>query len=163
TLFLWDEDEGLRGMLEYNADLFAGSTVRRLADHLRTLLEGAVAAPERPLSELSLLTESERRWLREACNATTAAYPHESCLHELFEAQARRTPDRVAVVCGDERLSYGELNCRANRLARHLVRRGVGPENRVGVCLERSPDLVVGLLGILKAGGAYVPLDPDYP
>ena len=122
-----------------------------------------MADPERPVSALPLLSAAERRQLLEEWNATARAYPAGRCIHELFEAQARQRPEAVAVEFEGERLSYGELERRANQLAHHLRGAGVGPETLVGLCVERSVEMVVGLLGILKAGGAYVPLDPEYP
>ena len=135
-----------------------------MASHYQRLLEGAVADPQRRLAELPLLTEAERRRSAlDAWNATRTEYHREACVHQLFEAQAERTPQRVAVQLGEECLTYFELNQRANRLARYLRRLGVGPEALVGLCVERSLHMVVGQLGILKAGGGYVPLDPNYP
>ncbi|RPI05054.1 MAG: non-ribosomal peptide synthetase, partial [Zetaproteobacteria bacterium] len=156
-------ETGLQTTAEYNADLFDAATIDRLLGHYQTLLEGIVAAPDRPIGALPLLTAAERHQLLVAWNATATAYPRDCRVHELFEAQVARTPEAVAVVWADQTLSYGELNRRANQLAHHLQHLGVGPETLVGLCLERSPELVVGLLGILKAGGAYVPLDPTYP
>jgi amino acid adenylation domain-containing protein len=148
---------------EYNTALFDGSTIERLAKHLETLLHSIIAHPEAQLSELLILTEPERHRLLIEWNATARDYPQDKCLHELFEAQVEKTPEAVAVVYEDQWLTYRVLNARANRLAHQLQGLGVGPEWLVGVCLERSLELVVGLLGILKAGGAYVPLDPSYP
>jgi amino acid adenylation domain-containing protein len=148
---------------EYNTDIFDRSTVERLVDHFERLLDGVVADPDSRLSELPLLTKAERHQLLVEWNATEADYPQDKCLHELFEEQAARTPDAVAVEYEGRQLSYGELNARANQLARYLAGHGVGPEVMVGLCVERSLEMVVGVLGILKAGGAYVPLDPDYP
>ncbi len=120
--------------------------------------------PHTQHAELSpLLDEAERHRVLVEWNATEADYPHHKCVHELFEAQATRTPEAIAVVSGDERLTYAELNARAKRLAHHLRALGVRPDDRVAICAERSPEMVVGLLAILKAGGAYVPLDPGYP
>ena len=147
----------------YDAARFEAATVTRLLEHFQTLLEGIVADPQRRLSELPLLPEAEWRQVVVEWNATEAAYPKERCIHQLFEAQVERAPEAVAVVFEDEWLSYRALNARANQLAHHLQGLGVGPEVLVGVCLERSVEMVVGLLGILKAGGAYVPLDPAYP
>src|SRR4029077_16516464 len=127
------------------------------------LLEGIVSAPESRLSQLPLLTEEERRQLLVEWNDTAADYPRDQCIQQLFEEQARRTPEAVAVVFEDRQLTYAQLNARANQLAHHLCRLGVGAEVLVGLCVERSLEMVIGLLGILKAGGAYVPLDPDYP
>jgi amino acid adenylation domain-containing protein len=158
------ESQGrLLGTLEYHSDLFDGSTIERLAKHYEVLLEGICAHPEQKVGRLGLLTEQEKRQLLKEWNATEASYPKDKCVHQLFEEQVRRAPEAVAVVFEGEELSYGELNRRANRLARYLRAQGVGPEDLVGVCVERSLEMVVGLLGILKAGGAYVPLDPSYP
>ena len=161
-LSLAEVDGMLQGELEYSTDLFDADTMARLARHYRQLLAGAVADPCRPLSELPLLEASERHRILVEWNDTARAYP-ETSAHGLFEGQARRTPDAPAVILDDRRLSYGELNRRANQLARHLGALGVGPDVLVGVCMDRSIDLLVALLGILKAGGTFVPLDPEYP
>ncbi|QPB24785.1 amino acid adenylation domain-containing protein [Rhizobium sp. 007] len=134
--------------------------MQQVLEHLAEALEHA---PNRPVRELDILPADERTYLLEDLNRTAATYPSERCIHELFEAQEQKAPEAVAVVHEDERLSYGELNARANRLAHHLIGLGVKPDDRVAICLERSPAMVVGLLAILKAGGAYVPLDPAYP
>jgi amino acid adenylation domain-containing protein len=163
SLVMAEEDGGLVASLEYNTDLFDAATMRRMAGHFQTLLGGILAHPEQRLSVLPLLTEAERHQLLVEWNSTQADYPRDVCIHQLFEAQAERTPDAVAAVFAEKRLTYGELNSRANQLAHHLRTLGVGPEIRVGICMERSLEMVVGLLGILKVGGAYVPLDPAYP
>nr|QEO74352.1 condensation domain-containing protein [uncultured bacterium] len=163
TLALNDSPHSPSFIAEYNTDLFDDTTITRLLEHLHVLLEGVVAAPERRVSALPLLGEDERRQLLSEWNETAAEYPRDKPLHELIAAQADRTPDAVAVVFRDERLTYRELNARADKLAHHLRRRGVAAETRVGVCVERSIEMVVGLLSILKAGGAYVPLDPHHP
>ncbi len=155
-------DGKLRCVLGYSTDLFEVETMRRLGTHYARLLEEVVAAPERALDELEMLSEEERAQLV-AWNDTATEYPRAHCVHELFEAQVERTPDAVAVSFGEVRVTYRELNTRANQLARHLRLRGVGPEVSVGIMLERSIEMVVGMLGILKAGGVYVPLDPTYP
>ncbi|MCA1568066.1 MAG: amino acid adenylation domain-containing protein [Acidobacteria bacterium] len=160
---LWEHEATLAGTLIYNTDLFDAATVAQMLGHFRNLLEGVAASPDARVSELPLLTEAEHRRLLYEWNDTRRVYPHETCVHELFEAQATRTPDATAVVSDEGRITYRELNERANRLARHLRRRGVGRENLVGVCLGRGAKLVEALLGVLKAGGAYVPLDPEYP
>ncbi|HEX6863424.1 MAG TPA: amino acid adenylation domain-containing protein, partial [Thermoanaerobaculia bacterium] len=149
------EAAGLQGSLEHASDLFDRTTAERLAGHLRVLLEAAAEDPGIPLSELPLLTPAERRQIAE-WGAARASFPV-ACLHHLFEAQVR--PDAVAV----DRMTYAELDRQANRLARHLVHLGVGPETRVALRHERTPGLIVGMLGILKAGGAYVPIDPAWP
>ncbi|MBI3417726.1 MAG: amino acid adenylation domain-containing protein [Verrucomicrobia bacterium] len=163
TLFLSDGADGLQGTLEYNTDLFSENTIDRLVDHYRTLLESIVENPEAPVSRLPLLPPSERRRLLVEWNATGRAYARERCVQELFAAQAARVPDAVALEFEGTRWTYAELNARANQLARHLQALGVGPGALVGLCVERSLDMVAGVLGVWKAGGAYVPLDPAYP
>ena len=161
-LSLIEEDGGLRGELDFRTGLFDRTTAVRLAGHLVTLLESAVAAPQTRWADLALLNPAERHQIIE-WNDTDASGTGEATLHGLVEAQRERTPEAVAVVFGEESLSYAELGRRAGWLAWRLRRLGVGPEVRVGICAERSLELVIGLLGILEAGGAYVPLDPDHP
>ncbi len=155
--------DGLVCEMEYSTDLFDGETIGRMLRHFQSLLEGMVADPGRRLSTLPLLSPAERRQLVVGWNDTESDYPKDRCIHELFEAEASRTPDAPAVSFEGDQLTYGALDRRANQLAHHLRRLGVGPEVPVGIALERSSELVVGLLGILKAGGAYVPLDLRYP
>ncbi|HEV2860060.1 MAG TPA: amino acid adenylation domain-containing protein [Pyrinomonadaceae bacterium] len=162
-LSMAEADGGLTGTLEYSTDLFDAATAERMLGHFRTLLEACAADPSRPLGALPMLTAPERRRLLVEWNDTAAPYPADTCVHELFERQAALTPDALALVFEGERLSYRELNERANRLARCLRRRGVGPDVMVGLMVERSAEMVVGVLAILKAGGAYLPLDPSYP
>jgi len=147
----------------FNADLFERATVGRILGHYRRVLEQVAARPATALGELELLTDDERRMVLDEWNRTAAAYPADRCIHQLFEAQAARTPAAVAVAYQDDALTYAELDARANRLARHLVRLGVGPEVRAGLCLERGVELMVAILGVMKAGGAYVPVDPAHP
>jgi len=164
SLGLAEKAGGLRGVLSYSTDLFDRETIERLSGQYRELLAAVVAEPERRLSALPLLSPAERRRMLVDWNDTRCAWPDaEACLHSLVARQAASTPEVIAIVDETAPLTYGELDCRANRLAHRLRRLGVGPEVRVGVCLERSVDLVVGLLAVLKAGGAYVPLDPSYP
>ena len=163
TLTLSEESDGIGGHLEYATDLFDAKTIEQMVGHWRVLLEGIVGDPGQAISQLPLLTEAERHQLLFEWNDTAVEYPRERCIQQLFEAQVERSPRATALVYEDQQLTYGELNARANRLAHHLRSLGVGPEVLVGVCLERSLELVVGLLAILKAGGAYVPLDPSYP
>jgi len=158
-----EKEEGLHLLAEYNTDLFNDDTIWRMLTAYRTLLEGVIARPDQPVSTLPLLTESERNLMLAGWNDTRTEYPKDRCVHELFEAQVERNPEAVALVFEDEQLTYRELNRRANQLAHYLRKLGVGPEAPVGICLERSPEMVVGILGILKAGGTYVPLDPAYP
>ena len=155
--------EGLGGRLVYSTDLFDATTIARLVGHLQTLLEGIVAHPEQRIGELALLTEAERQQLLVEWNDTRSDYPADTCIYQLFEAQVEQTPEAIAVVFENEHLTYRQLNRRANQLAHTLQRLGVGPESLVGVCMERSIEMVVALIGIPKAGGAYVPLDPTYP
>ncbi|MBA3258986.1 MAG: AMP-binding protein, partial [Gemmatimonadales bacterium] len=163
TLYTQEQANGLGVTVEYSTDLFEASTIVRLIGHLETLLEAIVADPDRQIHALPLAGPAERHQLLDEWNATRAEYPREATIQELFERQAARTPGGTAVVHGRETLTYRELNRRANRLARRLRRSGVGPDVRVGIALERSPNLVAGVLAVLKAGGAYVPLDPSYP
>jgi amino acid adenylation domain-containing protein len=161
---LWEEeDEGLGGFIVYSTDLFGEASIARLHAHYLRLLAGVVASPDARVSELPLLTEDERRRLLYEWNDTRRDYPRGSCIHELFEAQAARTPGAVALVCGEQRITYGELNRRADALSRRLRASGVRPEIAVAIYTGRTVEMVVGLLGVLKAGGAYVPLDPAYP
>ncbi|MFB1481437.1 amino acid adenylation domain-containing protein [Corallococcus sp. RDP092CA] len=163
TLALAPTPQGLQGALSYRTDLFEAATITRMAEHLRVLLEGAVAKPDEAVGLLPLLTEAERQQVLVTWNQTRAEYPRDATIPRLFEAQVRRTPDALAVVSDEQRLTYQQLEVRANQLAHRLRKLGVGPESRVGLCVERTADVVVGTLGILKAGGAYVPLDPSYP
>ncbi|HEU0077525.1 MAG TPA: amino acid adenylation domain-containing protein, partial [Longimicrobiaceae bacterium] len=151
------------GVLSFRTDLFDADTARRLAGHLSRLLDAAAAKPDHPLADVPLATELERRRVLVEWNATGRAYPLDLPVHERFAEQAARTPDAPAVLSDAGTLTYAELERRSAALARHLRRLGVGPETRVGLCLERTPGLVVGVLAILRAGGAYVPLDPSYP
>ncbi|RKH35770.1 amino acid adenylation domain-containing protein [Corallococcus praedator] len=162
-LSLTQTPQGLHGMLSYRTDLFESSTVVRMVEHLRTLLEAAVSRPETRVGELPLLTPGEREQVLHGWNDTHREQPWDGALHERFESQAARTPDALAVVDDATSLSFDVLNRRANQLAHWLRRRGVGPEARVALCMERGVDMVVAVLGILKAGGAYVPLDPAHP
>lgn len=154
---------GLAGFVEYNSDLFEAATIDRMLGHFETLLASIVARPQQKLSQLALLPEAERQQLLVEWNDTHKEFPKEKCIHTLFEEQAGRTGDAVAIVSGDEEITYRELNERADVVASELAEMGVGPDTRVAICIERSVEMIVGLLGILKAGGAYVPLDPTYP
>ena len=162
SLFASATHDGLLVSLEYCTDLFDESTAQRILGHYAMLLGAVVADPDRAVSTLPLLDEAEREQLLVRWNQTAAPYPSQ-CLHELVSAQAVVTPDRVAVVCGSERLTFAELDARSNQLAHHLVALGVGSEQLVAIAVERSLEMLVGLLGIMKAGGVYVPVDPAYP
>ena len=163
TLYMEDRGGRLSGRLEINRDLFDPATASRWLGHFRTLLAAAATAPERRLSELPLLAAEERHQLLVEANDTLRQAPGEPFVHRLFERQAAARPDAPAVSQEGRRLTYGELDRRANQLARRLRALGVGPEVRVAVAVERSPELIVALLGVLKAGGVYLPLDPSYP
>ncbi|HEX8319553.1 amino acid adenylation domain-containing protein, partial [Longimicrobium sp.] len=163
SLDLSEQGGRIVGSVTYATSLFDQATVERHVGYLRHVLEAMVADERQPVDRLALLTESERRHVLEAWNRTEAEYPAESCIHEIFQAQAERTPNAEAVVFEDHSLTYAELNARANRLAHHLRSLGVGAVARVAVCVERSAEMVVALLAVMKAGGAYVPLDPAQP
>lgn len=164
TLHIQDWPDGrLSGSVEYSTALFEAETIERFIQHYLMLLQAAVGKPQMRVSELQLLTGEEKRQILEDWNATAAVYPQNLCLHQLFEVQAGRTPNAIALTFEEQSLTYAELNAKANQLAHYLIEQGVGPDVLVGICLERSLEMVIGLLGILKAGGAYVPLDPAYP
>ena len=158
-----ESSEGLVLDCDYNTDLFDRATVDRWLAHLEAILESMAADPNRTVSALSMLNEVERRRLTVEWNDTCAEYPRGTCAHQLIEAQAARTPEAVAVVCGERQLTYAELDTCANRVANFLRQRGVGVGHRVAICLDRSTDMVLAVLGVLKSGAAYVPLDPDFP
>ena len=158
-----DRGKAVFGPITYNPDLFEADTVRRMVRHWETLLADASAHPEKRVSELSILTESERQQILFDWNNTSKDYPTQVCLHTLIEQQVQKTPEAIALKYQDEQLSYRELNTRANQLAHRLRKLGVGPDALVAIFMERSIEMVVGLLGVLKAGGAYVPLDVDSP
>ena len=163
TLALRDSGQSITGSLAYASDLFDRASIERMSAHLLSLLEAMVADDQQRISTLKLLSQAERQQLLVGFNQTYRPYPSEQCIHELFEEQVARTPEAVAVVFEDRQLSYAELNAHANQLAHHLIALGIRPDDRVGMCMERSLEMVVGLLGIMKAGGAYVPLDPSDP
>ncbi|WP_262696477.1 AMP-binding protein, partial [Kordiimonas aquimaris] len=165
TLTLTDYGKGNHASLtiSHRLDVFSKSSAKRLASNFEVLLRNVLDAPEERISRLPLLSSLERDRLLIEWNDTSAAYASDKCLHTLFEEQASRTPDNIAVVYEGSELSYAELNKRSNQLAHYLIEQGVKPDSLVGLCLDRSLEMVVGIMGILKAGGAYVPLDPDYP
>lgn len=163
SLFLRERNGKFIGQFEYSTDLFERDTIERMAGYYRRLLEGVVADPDQPIATLPILSEAERHKILIEWNDTAADYPKDKCIHELFEAQVERTPDAVAVEFENQQITYRELNRRANQLAHYLSSLNIEPEKRVGICTDRSIELVLGLLGILKAGGAYVPFDPAYP
>ncbi|MEA2174839.1 MAG: hypothetical protein QOD00_2431 [Blastocatellia bacterium] len=163
NLLMREGQDGLMCSLEYSTDLFDATTITRMLDNFRTLLESVLVTPGERLDALSLLTEAEREQVLTRWNSTRADYTQELNLVQLFEAQVERTPDKTAIIFEDEMLTYQELNLRANQVASYLRDFGVGPEALVGICVERSIEMVLGVLGVLKAGGAYVPLDRAYP
>jgi amino acid adenylation domain-containing protein/non-ribosomal peptide synthase protein (TIGR01720 family) len=163
TLYMVNSESGLTGELEYNTDLFDAATIDRIIEHFSTLLESIVPNPEQRLSELPILTKSEQQTLLVEWNDTASNYPKNTCIHQLFEAQVKRTPDAIAAVFKNQQITYQELNAKANQLAHYLASLGVQPNLLVGICVERSLEMLIALLGILKAGGTYVPLDPAHP
>jgi amino acid adenylation domain-containing protein len=165
-LLMQESGPGLVATIEYKTDLFSAETIERMLGHVRTLLEGIVRRPDARLSELPLLTAAERRQVLVEFNPDDNEEPFartRKCVHELFEEQAARTPEARAIKFGAHVMTYRELNERANQLAHYLKVLGVGIETRVGICMERSPEMITAVLGILKAGGAYVPFEPDEP
>ncbi|MEW6737923.1 MAG: amino acid adenylation domain-containing protein, partial [Acidobacteriota bacterium] len=162
-LTMVDTEEGLVGVINHNTDLFEASTISRMQDHFKALLEAIVTDPEQCVLELSLLNTAERQQILVSWNETSILYPKDKNITQLFEEQVERTPEAVALIYEDKQLSYRELNNRANQLAHYLISLGVGPEILVGICVERSLEMVVSILGVLKAGGAYLPLDSNYP
>ncbi|MFQ4143782.1 amino acid adenylation domain-containing protein [Chlorogloeopsis sp. ULAP02] len=163
SLVMQEKECGLYGELEYNTDLFNADTICRMVEHLQILLTGIVANPEQRLGDLPILTPAEQQQLLVKWNYTQADYPQDICIHQLFADQVEQTPNAVAVVFADQQLTYQELNQQADALAYYLKQLGVKPEVLVGICLEKSLEMVIGILAILKAGGAYLPLDPSYP
>jgi aspartate racemase len=163
SLSLKESGNSLNASIEYRTDLFDAETIRRILDHYQNLLEGIAANPDVRLSELPLLTEQERERIVVEWNRTETEYLKQRCVHELFAEQAGRRPDAVALVYDSQKLSYRELDQRTNQLAHYLRTIGIGAESLVGICMERSMQMIVSILAILKAGGAYVPLDPSYP
>jgi amino acid adenylation domain-containing protein len=163
VLSVVDTNDGLVASFEYSTDLFEAATITRMLAHFETLVKGVVANPDARLSELPILTDAEREQILVGWNDTDVDYPFEMCMHHLMEVNAEKSPDAIAIVSEEGQTTYRELNERANQLGHYLRSMGVGPEALVGICAERSVDLIVGMLGILKAGGAYVPLDPEYP
>lgn len=163
TLTLTEQEGKIGGQLEYDSYLFGRETIKRIIKHYERLLEAVVERPEERITRLPLLTVREQHQLLTEWNDTWSDHPVERCLSELFEEQAGRTPDAVAVICENEKITYRELNARANQMAHYLAASGVGPEVLVGTCLDRSVEFLIAMLGILKTGGAYLPLDPSYP
>ncbi len=163
SLDMYETSNGLVGGLEYNQDLFSAETIQRLANHFCTLLESIVETPNYRISELSILSPADIQQILVDWNQTTVDYPQDPCFHQLFEQQVEKIPEAIALIFQNQTLTYRELNQRSNQVAHYLQQRGVQPETIVGLCIERSPEMIIGLLGILKAGGAYLPLDPTYP
>ncbi|HKV08764.1 MAG TPA: amino acid adenylation domain-containing protein, partial [Thermoanaerobaculia bacterium] len=163
TLILWTAPDGLHASAEYRSDLFEGATIERWLGHFRTLLEAVVADPGRRISDLPLLTPAEREQIVSTWNDTAEDFGPPACLHDLFYAQAARTPDALAILWKDGETTYGDLAQQADRLARHLHGKGVGPGDLVALLLDPSPERVAAVLAVLRAGAAYVPLDPAYP
>jgi amino acid adenylation domain-containing protein len=163
TLVMAESEEQMCASLQYNSDLFNHTTIDRLAGHYKRLLQAAIADPGAPISELQMLTEAEQALLIRQSSSAAALGTVSSCIHEMFEAQVERTAARIAIVSQDKEATYLELNRRANQLAHYLVEQGIGPEDLVGILMNRSVEMMVSMLAVLKAGGAYVPMDPTYP
>jgi len=163
TLYVEESDEELRGIVEYATDSFDTETIARMSQHWHAILEGMVSNAESTISELALLTDAERKQLVNEWNTTEREYPDQDCLQELIQKQARQFPEKTAVACGESTLTYAELDLRANRFANVLRSRGVQRGQRVGICVERSTNMLAAVLGIMKAGAAYTPLDPMFP
>jgi amino acid adenylation domain-containing protein/thioester reductase-like protein len=163
SLVIEDTGDKLIGWWEYSSDLFSLETITRLSDNFQILLAGIVANPETPINELPLLSAAEQQQILVEWNDTFIEYPDSKCIHQLFEEQVARTPQDIAVVFEEEEFTYQQLNSWANKIAHYLQSLGVRPEVLVAICLERSLEMVIGLLAVLKAGGAYLPLDPNYP
>lgn len=163
SLTMWEEQGIIKGTFEYNTDLFAPPTIKRMIGHFKVLLDGIIDNVNQKISHLSILTEAENHQLLMEWNNTTCDYPKKSCIYELFEACVKKNSHREAVIFNDQCMTYGRLNQQANQLAHELRRLGGGPEKLVAICMENSLELVVGIIGILKAGAAYTPMDPAYP
>ncbi|MFZ1025124.1 MAG: amino acid adenylation domain-containing protein [Limnoraphis robusta] len=163
SLDMYEKPSGLMGVFEYNTDLFKAETISRIIVHFQTLLEQILTNSNQKLYELCLLTETEKNQLLVKWNKTQTPFKNLACIHQLFETQAQQTPDAVAIVDSHQQLSYQQLNTTANKLAHHLQKQGVQPEQTVGICLERSCEMVIALLAVLKVGATYIPLDPAYP
>ncbi len=168
TLQVADSEREMTAAFEYNVDLFNRETIERLLIHYKNLLESAITDPDQTIAQLDLLTPEEYQHLVVDFNATESPFgyenpDHDMCLHRLFESQVEKSPDAVAVVFEDQAITYGELNRKANRLAHYLQLLGIGPDTIVGICVERSIEMILGILAVLKAGGAYLPMDPVYP
>jgi amino acid adenylation domain-containing protein len=159
----WKHSEGIRGVVVYNTDLFDAATITRMVGHFTTLLEGIVANPQTRVASLPILLDAERQQLLGQWNDTVADYPQNRCIHQLFEEQVKHNPNAIALIFDDNSLTYQELNSRSNQLAHYLQKQGVSFDVLVGLCVERSVEMIVGILAILKAGAAYLPLDPNYP
>ncbi|PSB11067.1 non-ribosomal peptide synthetase [Pleurocapsa sp. CCALA 161] len=163
SLYMFESPSGLAGVFEYSTDLFKPSTIKRMVEHFQVLLKAIATQLETSVLQLPLLTKDETQQLLVEWNDTEVDYPQDKYIHTLFEVQVEKTPDAIAVIFENQQLTYQELNTKANQLAHYLQKQGVRPEERVGICLERSLELVIALLATLKAGGAYIPLDPSYP
>ncbi len=163
SLLLAESDERIEGSLVYASDLFAGATIERWFGHLHSVLEALVENDQLRVADVSLLSAPQRHQLLEQFNASQRPYPADELMHRMFEAQAAVSPEAPALLFNDQCVSYEQLNRRANQLAHHLIALGIGPDQRVAICVERGPDMLVAMLGTMKAGGAYVPLDPSYP
>lgn len=163
SLTLWEEESIMKGTFEYNTDLFVTATIKRMIDHFQALSDGIIANVNQNISQLPMMSREEKHQLLKEWNDTAADYPRESCIYQLFASCVEKYPEQEAVIFDEQRLTYDRLNRQANRLAHLLQKMNIGAETLVGICMENSLELIVGIIGILKAGGAYIPMDPGYP
>ncbi|MDQ1350349.1 MAG: hypothetical protein QG657_650 [Acidobacteriota bacterium] len=163
SLTMWEEAGGMKGTFEYSTDLFEVDTIRRITAHFQALLDAVLSSVDQAISQLPMLSEEEKQHLLVHWNDTDCDYPADICIYRLFEICVEKNPNETAVIFENRQLTYTELNCQANQLAHLLHEMNVGTETLVGICMENSLDLIVGVMGILKTGGAYIPMDPTYP
>jgi len=163
TMIMVETEKNLKGSIEYSTDLFEPDTISRMIVHFQILLKGIIANPEKRLSELPVLTDQEIEVILKQWNHTESEYPKHTSIHQLFQMQCRKTPDRIALTFGKDRITFQELNTKSNQLANHLIHKGVNPGSFIAICMVRSMDMVIGMLAILKTGGVYIPLDPTHP
>ena len=163
SLVIFEQENGFTTSFEYNTDLFDLSTIERMMDHFGIVLENVAANPEKKVADIPMMSEEELQEMLEKWNDTSADFPSDKCMHQLFENLAVRNPDAIALTFADQRISYSEFNRRANQMARYLNKIGIGKEDLIGICMERSIEMMIGIMGTLKAGGAFIPLDPAYP
>ena len=163
SLYMWEEKEQICGVFEYSDEIFETATIEHMVGHFENLLTAMTAQPQDPVKNIGILTESEKKRILHEWNDNTIDFPKDKCIHDLFDAQTKAVPDATAIICNEHRVTYKELNNRANLMAADLIQMGIKPDDLVGICVGRSIPMIVAMFAVLKAGGAYVPLDPDYP